>query len=451
MFSRRRFLSRTGRLAAGAAGGLALLSRPSVATARGANERVVCALIGVGSQGTWHARTAAGYKHATVSIVCDVNERNRRGGSRIVRDVGGKAPKLVADFRRVLDESSVDAVFIATPHHWHCPIAIAALDAGKHVYVEKPASHVFSEGRLLMEAAGRSGRVVQHGTQMRSSKATAAATEILASGLLGDVYMVRAWSVEPRNPPKPIPDEPPPQYLDYDMWLGPAPTKPYNRQRVGWTDENLLRHHGRWPLYRDYGNGEIGDDGIHDLDLACWGIGATTHPVRITAHGSSINVQGESEYPNHLVVNYEYGDGRVVVYETRNWNAYKMYGFDSGNILYGTEGYMLFSRRGYFQTYLGPEEEKGPGMGTVEVRPHVLDGNRDHIWSFIDCIRSGAKNTANAGVAHLSCALVHLGEIAYRTGRALNFDPKTETFRDDSEANDLLTKTYRTPWGLGGD
>ncbi len=427
-FNRRQFLTGTKHLAVGAAVGWTTLSRQRAQAS--ANETIVCAVIGVGGRGRGLMRYAAGNKFATVAAVCDVNRRN---ASRAVADLskneGGK-PKPVDDFRRVLDDRSIDAVIVATPHHWHCPIAVWALDAGKHVYVEKPASHVFREGKLLVEAARRNKRVVQHGTQMRSSEVTLAAGEVLAGGILGEIKLARAWSIEPRRHPQPVKDEAPPDYLDYDMWLGAAPRRAYNRNRVG-----------RWRWYRDYGNGEMGDDGIHDIDLGRWGLGVTTHPVRISAQGSRINLRGETEYPNHLNASFQYADGRELLYETRNWAPYRMYGFDSGNAFYGTKGYMVFSRRGYFQTFLGAKEEKGPGRrGT--------SGNQEHMDNFLASIRTGRAPHADAEVAHLSAALVHLGEIAYRTGRVLHFDPKTESFRGDDEANAKLTRRYRSPWGF---
>jgi predicted dehydrogenase len=348
-----------------------------------------------------------------------------------VKESNLKSPALVGDFRRLLDDKAVDAVIIATPHHWHGPIAVRALQAGKDVYVEKPASHVFREGRLLIEAAKKYKRIVQHGTQMRSSEVTAKAGDVLASGLLGNVKMSKAWNVQRHNHRQPAPDAPVPAGVDYDLWLGPAPKRPFNPNRF----------HGNWQWYRDYGNGDIGNDGIHDIDMARWGLGVVTHPVKISAHGSRIDLAGEREYPDNMSVAYHYDEGKVLLYEDRGWTPYGLHGYDSGNAFYGTEGYMIFSRRGYFQVYLGKKEEKGPGMQGGA-------GHPQHLVNFLDCVRSRKEPVAHAEVAQLSCALVHLGEIAYRTERVLHFDPKSETIRDDNEANALLTKEYRRPWEM---
>ena len=210
---------------------------------------------------------------------------------------------------------------------------------------------------------------------------------------------------------------------------GPAPARPFN----------VNRFHGNWNWYRDYGNGDIGGDGIHDLDLARWGLGVTTHPVRITAHGSRIDLEGEREFPDNMMVAYHYGEGKVLLYEDRGWTPYGMHGSDSGNAFYGTKGHMIFSRRGYFRTYIGGE--KGPSMRGDR-------GAERHLASFLKHVRDRTTPEASAEAAHLSCALVHLGETACRAGRVLNFDPATETVRNDAEANRLLTKEYRAPWRI---
>lgn len=429
---RRRFLTAgTGTIAAGVLSETA--ARATSGTRPGPNNAIHTALIGAGGRGTYLLGLGLKNPGVVVSTVCDVNSRNRARAASVVEKAKGKSPRAEGDFRRVLDDPTIDAVIIATPHHWHSPIAVRALEASKHVYVEKPASHAFQEGRRLVEAARKADKVVQHGTQMRSSPLTAEAARVLKSGVLGEIVMTKAFGVESRgNHPQPVPDEPPPEYLDYNMWLGPAPERPYNAGRIR-----------RWHAFHDYGNGEIGDDGIHDIDLARWGLGVTTHPVRIFAHGSRVKLKGESEYPDNMVVVFEYDGGKALIYENRNFAPYGERGFDNANVFYGTEGYMVFSRRGAFQTYLGAKEEKGPGgRGGA--------GNEQHVANFFDTIRSGGAgtNNADAEVAHLTCALAHLGEIAYRTARAIHFDPRSETILGHEEACAGLTKKYRAPWGF---
>ena len=403
----------------------------SQAKAAAVNDQIQIALIGLRGMGHGHLRTLLQRQDVRVASLCDVDQQVLARAQETVKDNRGEIPMLVEDFRRVLDNQFIDAVIIATPHHWHCPIAIRALQAGKDVYVEKPASHVFREGRLLVQAARTSGRILQHGTQMRSSEVTAKAGAVLASGILGAVKMSKAWNCQRHTHRPAVPNVASPAHVNYDMWLGPAPKRSFNPNRF----------HGNWNWYRDYGNGDIGGDGIHDIDMARWGLGVTTHPARITAHGSRVDLKGEREFPDNMTVAYQYSEGKVLLYEDRGWTPYGLYGFDSGNAFYGTEGMMVFSRRGYFQVYLGRQREEGPGMRGGAGRPQ-------HLFNFLDCLRSREQPVASADVAHLSCGLVHLGEIAYRVGGVLNFDVESETITGDDEANRLLTKQYRSPWDV---
>ena len=422
--SRREFLQQAG---------LALTVSTTLARSAQAspNERVHLGIIGVRGMGFGHLQSYLKMTEAAVVSVCDVDESMLARAGETVKSIANRDVNKVSDFRRVLDDNSVDAVVIATPHHWHAPIAVRAMQAGKDVYLEKPASHVFREGRIIANAAKKYDRIVQHGTQMRSSEVTRKAADVIQSGILGEIKTTKAWNVQKHRHEAPIPDEPVPAGVDYDMWLGPAMLRPFNRHRF----------HGYWAWMREYGNGDIGNDGSHDLDMARFGLGVTTHPVRITAHGSRIALTGEREYPDNMMVAYQYAEGKTLLYEDRGWSPYHPHGYDSGNAFYGTEGWMLFTRRGFFQAYLGPKEEPGP-------RFKGDSGHPAHRLNFLECVKSRQQPAANAEVAHLSCALSHLGEIGYRVGRVLNFDPASEQILDDPEANRLLTKSYRDPWGL---
>lgn len=400
----------------------------------GANERVGVAVIGVNGMGHAHVKTLTAREDIDFVALCDVDPAALAKAAKTVTTGGKPEPKLIADFRKLLDDKSISVVVIATPHHWHMPIGLRAMAAGKDIYVEKPASHVFREGRLMLDLAAKEKRVVQHGSQMRSSEVTSKAAEVLASGILGEIKMTKAWNCQRQENPKPIADTDAPKGVDYDLWLGPALKRAFNRHRF----------HVSWRVFRDYGNGDIGDDGAHDLDLARWGLSETTHPVKITAHGSKVDLrEGVREYPDNMTVTYEYASGKVLIYEDRQWTPYGLHGVDSGNAFYGTKGYMIFSRRGYFQTFLGEKEEKGPAMGE---KGRVGSPLAPHMGNFLDCVRSRKTTNASAEIAHLSCGLIHLGEIAYRTGRVLKFDPKNEDFLGDKEANTLLSKEYRKPW-----
>ena len=411
-----------------AAAGLAIR-----ASAASPSDQIGVSIIGVGRMGHGHVERVLARDDVRIVSLCDVDQANLERAAQTVNRARGASPVQVEDFRKVLEDDSVNAVIVATPHHWHAPIAIRAMQAGKDVYIEKPASHVFREGRLLVDAAKKYGRIVQHGTQMRSSEVTQKADELLKRGIIGEVKTSKAWNCQLHVHRQAVPDTPIPAGVNYDLWVGPAPY-----------DEvfNPNHYNRNWNWYRRFGNGDIGGDGPHDIDLARWGLGVETHPIRITAHGSRVALDGEREFPDNMMVAYQYADDKVLLYEERGWTPYGLHGFDSGNAFYGTEGYMIFSRRGYFQVYLGREEEQGPGMSEGP------RGHPEHMYNFLDCVRSREQPVANAEVAHLSCGLVHLGEIAYRVGRVLHFDPEKEQFRDDAEADKLLTKEYREPWSM---
>jgi predicted dehydrogenase len=395
-------------------------------------------IIGCGGIMTHHVQGLVGRREAvSIAWLCDVDPAQiDRMDKLVTRDFQAAPPKRTARYETIIEDKDVDAVIIATPHHWHAPIALAAMAAGKDCYIEKPISHVFNEGPLIIAAAKKFGRVVQQGSQMRNSPVTAKAEQLLRDGIIGEVRVARAWTAETRTVDPPLPDGEPPLGVDYDRWLGPAPKRPFNPHR--W--------HQTWRMFRDYGNGEIGDDGIHDIDMATWGLGVTTLPKQITARGSRMMLDGHvSEYPDNLNVTYEYPDGRLLIYENYPFTAYGLNGFDNGNVFYGTEGYMIFSRRGAFSVFLGPKSTPGPTEGK-DLRGQR--GYAEHMAEFLDAVRQRTPTKASAEVAHRSCALVHLGEIAFRTRGRLDFDPRAERFIDCDEANQMLTKEYRAPYLL---
>lgn len=433
--SRRRFLKQSSATAAvtaavSALGGVHALSAENPA-------KLNIGIIGCGGIMSHHVRGLVGRREpVSIAWLCDVDPAQISKMARLMNGFQSAAPKQTARYEDVCRDKSVDAVIIATPHHWHAPIAIHAMAEGKDCYIEKPISHVYNEGHAIIKAAKKYGRVVQQGSQMRSSPVTAKAEKLLRDGIIGEIKVARAWTAETRRVVKPVPDSAPPQGVDYDRWLGPAPKVPFNKYRF----------HQTWRMFRDYGNGEIGDDGIHDIDMACWGLGVKTLPKQITARGSRMLLHGHaSDYPDNLNVTYEYPDGRLVVYENYPFTAYGLHGFDNGNVFYGTEGYMIFSRRGAFSVFLGPKNRRGPTEG------RDLRGKRgyeEHMRDFLTAVRERKTTRANPQVAHYSCALVHLGEIAYRTKGRVDFDPKTETFVDCDEANQMLDKKYRSPYAL---
>ncbi|MBL8848913.1 MAG: Gfo/Idh/MocA family oxidoreductase, partial [Planctomycetaceae bacterium] len=348
--TRREFLQTTSVLTAAAAlGGVHAFGAESAAPLR-------IGIIGCGGIMMSHVKGLVGRReNVRIAWLCDVDPAQiERMSQFVTADFQSPPPKRTTEYEEVCDDAEVDACIIATPHHWHVPIALKAMQAGKDVYIEKPISHVYAEGPIIIAAAEKLGRVVQQGSQMRSSAVTLKAEQLLKDGIIGDVKVARAWTAETRDIIRPVPDGDPPPGVHYDRWLGPAASRPFN----------MHRFHRTWRLFRDYGNGEIGDDGIHDLDMAAWGLGVDTLPRQITARGGTMLLDGHySEFPDNMNVTFEYPDGRLLIYENYPFTEYGMHGFDNGNVFYGTKGYMIFSRRGAFSVFLGPKSTPGPTEG----------------------------------------------------------------------------------------
>jgi predicted dehydrogenase len=475
--TRREFASRVGAAAAGiAVGGSLFESRANAAPlvgsrVLGANDRVVTASIGIRGQGNSLKRGFARLKNVEIKTLCDIdaNLAPSRIHDEKLSDVETFKPGYAQDLRRVLDDKDIDAVVIATPNHWHALATIWALQAGKHVYVEKPASHTVWEGRKMVEAAQRYGKLVQVGTMNRSRPAVREAIKYIQDGGIGEVYMARGLCFKPRPAIGKYPDGPmapgeqyklnveattiEPSYdnaylanVSYDIWLGPAPARPFNRNRF----------HYNWHWHWDYGNGDTGNQGPHQFDIARWGLGKNEHPVRIRSGGGYFGEESSQETPNLHSTIFEYADGKILEFGTRGGYTNDEGTQRIGNLFYGTKGWVWIDGDGRkWQSYLGRKEEKGPGADVPKENsasgsdPLVLTSTEyPHYQNFIDAIRANDPKMLNCDVleGHLSSALPHLANISYRVGRALSFDGKTETVVGDAEANKLLTREYRKPY-----
>lgn len=421
--NRREFMYQSGAMLAG---GIALAS-PAPSRAAGANERVRVALMGCGGRGPTVAAVFASHPQAEIAALVDPHQGR-------LAAVSEKFPtaQTTDDIRRVLDDDSIDAILCATPVHWHAPATILACEAGKHVYVEKPCSHNVREGRLLVEAARRNNCVVQHGTQVRSTSTIREGVRMLHEGLIGEVLVARAWNIQRRPGDGEGRAESPPAELNYDLWLGPVPEVPFHSNTFT-----------QWNWFRHFGTGEIGNDGIHDIEYARWGLGVETHPSLITGAGGRYFYQNGAEFPDTQQVTFEYaptGDSetrKILIYEERLWSTNYPHNCDSGVEFYGTKGQMFLSRRGKLEVLLDRNKRHPVD---VELKPQDTEA---HVADFIDAIRNGRQPNANEEVAHLTTSLCHLGNIAIRLGRALRFDPDAERFPNDPEADTLLTRTYR--------
>jgi predicted dehydrogenase len=426
--TRRHFLQHTATFSAGA---VALGLSPRVRAAEsGANNKIVLALIGPGGMGTNLLKSFAAQPDVVIASVCDPDSARAGAAAQITEQISGKRPKTEKDLRRVLEDKSIDGVVIATPDHWHAPATILACEAGKHVYVEKPCSHNIREGRLMVAAARRYNRIVQVGTQSRGTAHVRRAMELLHGGAIGEVVVAKAWNSQRRGSIGRAKPSDPPANLDFDLWVGPAPVVPYQ--------SNLLP--GVWRWWYAFGTGDMGNDGVHDLDIARWGLGVETHPNTITALGGKYVFDDDQQFPDTQTVAFEYAGQanarpKQLIYEQRLWSPYMQEGYENGNAFYGTKGMLILGKHGGWQVF-GPKNEAREKMsGNVESTPHHRD--------FLEGIKSGRRPNADIEIGHLSATLCHLGNIATRVRRTLTFDPLAEQFLHDSEANRLVRREYR--------
>ena len=439
--SRRQFLATT--LSGAAAGFIAPVGikaanefiKPDIMSTQvfGANDRVRVAVIGMNGRGQSHIETLMKIPQVSVTAMCDPDLEILKKRANEFEAKYRQKIAIEQDFRKLYERKDIDAVTLATPNHWHALQSIWACQAGKDVYVEKPATHTIFEGSKLIEAAYKYNRIVQHGVQLRSSVAIREAVQLLRDGVIGRVYMARGlvfrWRPDIGN--KGISKIP--EGLDYDLWCGPAPMIPFTRNLV----------HYNWHWHWNYGNGDVGNQGIHETDLCMWGLNVGL-PERISSMGGKFLWDDCKEVPEIQTSIYHYPKERKMIqFEVRNWCTNLEDGAGVGNIFYGDKGYMVIKDYDTYETYFGEKREKGPSKTTP-------DELTLHFKNWIEAIRNRDMSIQNGPVetGHLSSALAHLGNISYRLGRQLTFDPVAERFIGDEEANNMLTKRYRSPYLL---
>jgi len=385
-----------------------------------ASERVRVAVIGTHGRGTDHAQMFASNPGAEVVAVCDVDEATFERPIRIVQEQTGKAPRVEKDFRRLLDDKSIDAVTIATPDHWHALMTVMACQAGKDVYVEKPVSHNVVEGRRMVEAARKYRRVVQGGTQRRSSPYVAEGIAQVHAGAIGKVGMARAWIHQKRvnighGKPAPVPPG-----VDYAMWQGPAPERPFYPNRF----------HYNWHWFWNWGTGELGNNGIHGVDVARWGLRVDS-PLAVSSGGGKYVFDDDQEVPDTQIVTWEFPTA-CLVWEHRMWSSHPMEGTGFGIAFYGDKGTLVIGQNNWRIEDGGQKTTLGHSGA---------EGQARHVQNFLDCVKSRSAPSAEIEIGHLSTRLCHLGNIAFRLGRKLTFDGDREAFHDP-EANKMLAREY---------
>jgi len=419
MESRRTFV-----LGAGAA--LSTLVAPK---AKAAGDKIRIAVLGVNGRGKDHIAGFQKLNNAEVVMLCDPDSQVLAQRAAQFQERYGRKPATENDLRRVFDNKSIDAVSVATPNHWHALAAIWACQAGKDVYVEKPGVHNIFEGRKLVEAAHKYKRIVQHGVQLRSSEALQEGVELLRKGTIGKVYMSRGlvFRWRPSIGKKGV--EPTPSYLNWDIWQGPAQAREFTRRIV----------HYNWHWTWEYGNGDVGNQGIHETDMCMWGLGVDTLPSKITSMGGKFLFDDDKETPETQTSLYHYPkENKMIQFEVRPWCTNDEGGATVGNIFYGSDGFMVVKGYDSYEIFLGQKREPGPKR----------KAGGDHFANFIKAVYSRKTSDQNGPVetAHLASSLAHLGNIAYRTGRVLHFDPATEKFPGDAEASAMLARKYRAPY-----
>ena len=412
----------------------ALKAAPSI------NDTVRVACVGIRGQGRAHIHMYSQMPTVEIAALCDVDESVLNQRTQEMVSAGKKKPAGYTDVRKLLEDKSIDAISIATPNHWHSLMGIWACQAGKDVYVEKPCSHNIFEGHQLVQAAAKYNRIVQHGTNSRSGVAVREAVEKMRAGVIGDVYMARGLCFKWRDSIGRKPEEAVPAGVDYNLWSGPAPLGAFTRNRF----------HYNWHWFWDYGNGDIGNQGIHEMDIARWGLGVK-YPTKVSAIGGHFMFDDDQQTPNTMVANFEFDEGgkkKILVFEVRHWMTNHEAGIGEGgkkkdsntvgNTFYGSKGYLAIDGYGQYKTWLGRDQEPGPSR--------TEDGNN---WAnFIEAVRSRKQSDLNAPIeeGYMSTVLVHLANISYRLGRTLEFDAQNLSCKGDPEATRMLTRQYRAPF-----
>jgi predicted dehydrogenase len=450
LLSRRSLLKRGGSCAAALSSITFLTDRKARA---GANDRVQVAVMGIRGMGQDHISNYNALTNARVVALCDVDENLFAGTiEKHFNQKGHPRPKTYVDVRKMLEDKDIDAVSIVTPNHWHSLAAIWSIQAGKHVSVEKPCCHNVYEGWKLVEASRKYDVIVQDGCEERSNPCARSMAEFLHGGGLGQVYMAKGLCYKWRETIGTKSDEPVPAGVHYDLWLGPAPKRPFNPNRF----------HYNWHWNWDYGNGDIGNQGVHEMDIARWGLGVTL-PTRVAAIGGHFMFHDDQNTPNTVTAVFEFldesapsgGQKKLLQFEVMHWihnrpdpmwsqpekdpaGGYMISDTNTvGNLFYGSKGYMVKEVKKW-RTYMGKERESGPAGG----------GLGNHYADFIDAIKQGNPRQYNRSIEEgfYTCALIHLANISYRLGRSLDFDPVTMKIKGDSEANAMLTREYRAPF-----
>jgi predicted dehydrogenase len=418
----------------------AALSTSAFSAAASPSDTVRIACVGLNGRGKSHMSAFTSLPNVDLVALCDVDDAVLAKATKFVTEKRGAAPATYKDLRKLLEDKSIDAISIATPNHQHTLQTVWACEAGKDVYVEKPCSHDMFEAKQIVGAARKYNRIVQQGSQSRSNLALQEAVQKMREGVIGDVYHARGLCYKWRNTIGHKPEEAVPAGVDYDLWLGPAPKRAFTQNRF----------HYNWHWNWDYGNGDLGNQGIHEIDIARWGLGVK-YPTKVSAIGGHFMFDDDQETPNTLAVSYEFDEGgkkKMMTFEVRHWVTNQeadIHEFDKsvksnsiGNLFYGSNGYLAIDGYTKYWSYLGKEQEVGPAR---------QDGG-DHFANFITAVRSHSRGELTAEIEEgaISTTLVHLANVSYKLGRTVHFDAASYACTGDKEATAMFRREYRKPF-----
>ena len=431
-------MGQVARIGTGTALGVA--SAASYGRVLGANDRINIAFVGLRSRGRalLESAVAVGASGLGVNWLCDVDSRVLTSERAHVESLTGIRPDVVSDFRILLGHKDLDAVVIATPDHTHAPFCILAMQAGKHVYLEKPCSHNPHEGELLVAAASKHGRVVQVGNQQRSAPTTLQAIEEIRSGLIGRPYLGKAWYANTRGSIGRGEHAPVPDWLDWELWQGPAPRREYA--------DNLV--HYNWHWFWHWGTGEINNNGLHEIDICRWALDAHL-PLRVTSSGGRFHFDDDWEFYDSQVASYEFPNDTMITWEGRSCNGHQFFGRGRGATIHGTEGSLLIDRNGFshydLQGDLVNRIDERVASETIDLKGGGALVNY-HLENFFRAIRHGDTIRSPVLEGHISTLLCHLGNISQRFGRTLEVDPKNGHIQNDEAVMRMWRRDYAPGW-----
>jgi predicted dehydrogenase len=401
---------------------------------KSANSRISAVLMGANGRGGALAQSFLKQTNTEIGYIADVDERVVDRMKVNIGKLQERKVEGVSDFRKALDDKNIDVLFVAAPNHWHAPATILGCSAGKHVYCEKPACHNPREGELAVQAARKNNRVVQLGTQRRSFPALIEAINKIHDGEIGPVHYSRVWYNNNRPSIGVAKPAAPPSWLNWELWQGPAPDRPYMSNGEGKTTDVYVHYNWHWHWH--WGNGELGNNGIHGLDVARWGLGVD-YPIRVVSGGGKYRHDDSQETPDTHCVTYNFPGKKTILWEGLSWSPYGPQGNGFGISFHGEKGTIVMDGSNYKLFDIKNKEVGGREAGGSE---------REHIANFLDCIKTGERPHADIEEGHKSTLLCHLGNIAHRVNRVLTTSEKDGHIQNDAEAMKLWSREYRPGW-----